>query len=59
MQPLTTLYKYMSHSTKTKWKIWFTIFLINKKIFAFVEKIFNLDWRKSITTWPKIDVFYI
>lgn len=43
MQPLTTLYKYMSHSTKTKLKICFTIFLINKKISAFVEKLFNLD----------------
>ena len=59
MQPLTTLYKYMSHSTKTKLKICFTIFLINKKIFAFVEKILNLDWRKSITTRPKMYVFCI
>ena len=43
MQPLTTLYQYMSHSTKTKLKICFTIFLINKKRFAFVKKIFDLD----------------
>jgi len=43
MQPLTTLYKHMNHSTKTKLKIYFTTFFINNKRFAFVEKIFNLD----------------
>jgi hypothetical protein len=43
MQPLTTLLKNKSSSTKTKLKICFIIFLINKKKFAFMEKIFNLD----------------
>ena len=39
MQPLTTWYEYRNHSTKTKLKICFTFFLINKKRLAFMEKI--------------------
>ena len=40
MQPLTTWYEYRNHFTKTKLKICFTFFFINKKRLAFMEKIF-------------------
>jgi hypothetical protein len=43
MQPLTILYKYTRHSTKIKLRICFIILWINKKIFAFVQKLLDLD----------------
>jgi hypothetical protein len=50
MQPLTTWYEYRNHSTKTKLKICFTFFLINKKKLAFMEKIlFKLPWKYNYT----------
>lgn len=43
MQPLTILYKYTRHSTEIKLRICFIILWINKKIFAFVQKLIDLD----------------
>lgn len=62
MQPLTILYRYTRHSTKIKFKIklriCFIILWINKKIFAFVQKLLDLDWRENITTRTKVYFFY-
>ena len=43
MQPLTTLQRNTRDYTKIKFKICFIILWINKKRFAFVEKLLDLD----------------
>jgi hypothetical protein len=42
MQPLTILSKYTHYSTKKKLRICFILLWINKKIFAFVQKLLDL-----------------